>query len=191
MTVPERHMMSKLTTAATISLVVLLGCVTPNRKVVRPDDADYAMLIDETSRQNAVFVERQGKLGQPSAILCAEGYRWFVWEIDMNALRVKGREARSFVKIPPELHPYVAGQPCHFRDVTLDYDEFSHRGRITMSVVAGDVASARVWAKRNIEMLARDKNIVLTTGVAPPSGRYRLLGEHHDGKKVEIEFEVH
>lgn len=167
------------------------GCVTPERKVVLPDDGDYATLINETARQNAVFAERRGKLGQPSAILCAEGYRWFVWEIDMNALRVRGTDARSFVKIPTELHPYVAGQPCRFRDLTLDYDEFSHRGKITMSVVAGDIASARVWAKRNVETLARDKNIVLTTGVTPPAGRYRLLDEHHDGKKVEICFEVY
>lgn len=161
------------------------------RTLVRPDDGDYANLIEETTRQNAVFAERQGKLGQPSAILCADGYRWFVWEIDMNALRVKGREARSFVKIPTELHPYVAGQPCRFRDLALDYDEFTHRGKITMSVVAGDVVSARIWAKRNIEMLVRDKNIVLTTGQTPPPGQYRLLGEHHDGRKVEIGFEVY
>ena len=47
---------------------------------------------------------------------------------------------------------------------------------------------ARAWIRKNIETLARDKNIALTTGQLPPEATYYSLGEKIVGNVMEIEF---
>ena len=45
--------------------------------------------------------------------------------------------------------------------------------------------------RRNIETLARDKNIALVTGEIPPNARFYSLGESlKDGNILEIEFKT-
>ena len=73
----------------------------------------------------------------------------------------------------------------------LDYDAQSRRGKITVQFnSAVGTEEAREWARRNIETLANDKNIVLISGKRPPPGQYTSLGETWRKDTLEIEFKV-
>jgi len=71
----------------------------------------------------------------------------------------------------------------------VDYDANSRKGKITVRFnTFVDREYARRWAVRNIELLVRDKNILLTTGVKPPSGEYVSLSETWRENELEISF---
>ena len=71
----------------------------------------------------------------------------------------------------------------------LEYDAVTRRGKISLRFGTGQYEAARAWARKNIEALARDKNIALTTGVIPPAARFYLGREGlKDGNVLEIEF---
>ena len=54
---------------------------------------------------------------------------------------------------------------------------------------ANQYEEARAWIRKNIETLARDKNIVLTTGEIPPAAKFYLGREElKNGNILEIEF---
>lgn len=73
----------------------------------------------------------------------------------------------------------------------LTYDSATRRGRIVTSFGPGQEQFARTWIKDSImEPLVKDKNILLTTGVEPPPGKYYSLGEKIDGNVLEIEFKT-
>ena len=72
--------------------------------------------------------------------------------------------------------------------VSLSYDANTRRGKLSIRFNPGQYEEARAWARKNIETLARDKNIVLVTGQIPPDAKYYSLGEKIDGNVMEIEF---
>ena len=73
----------------------------------------------------------------------------------------------------------------------LDYDAHTRRGRMTVRFnTAIGTDAARAWARQNIESLARDKNILLTSGTRPPEGHYVSLGEKWRENTLEIEFKT-
>ena len=72
--------------------------------------------------------------------------------------------------------------------VSLSYDANTRRGKLAVRFNAGQAEEARAWIRKNIETLARDKNIALTTGQLPPDATYYSLGERIDGNVMEIEF---
>ena len=73
----------------------------------------------------------------------------------------------------------------------MDYDVHTRRGRMTVRFHSAiGTEAARKWARENIEKLARDKNIMLTTGTMPPEGQYFSLGEKWRENTLEIEFRV-
>jgi len=72
--------------------------------------------------------------------------------------------------------------------ISLTYDANTRRGKLSVRFNAGQVEEAREWIRKNIETLARDKNIALTTGTLPPEATYYSLGEKIDGNVMEIEF---
>lgn len=73
----------------------------------------------------------------------------------------------------------------------LDYDAHTRRGRMTVRFnTAIGTDAARAWARQNIETLARDKNILLTSGMRPPEGHYVSLGEKWHENTLEIEFKT-
>lgn len=77
------------------------------------------------------------------------------------------------------------------KPLSLSYDNQSRRGTVTVRFGANQYEDARSWARRNIETLARDKNIALVTGQLPPVARYYSLGEKlKDGNILEIEFKT-
>jgi len=74
--------------------------------------------------------------------------------------------------------------------ISLIYDANTRRGKLSVRFNAGQVEEARAWIRKNIETLARDKNIALTTGTLPPEATYYSLGEKIDGNVMEIEFKT-
>lgn len=74
---------------------------------------------------------------------------------------------------------------------SLAYDSDTRRGKLSIRFNPGQYEEARAWARKNIETLARDKNIALTTGQLPPNATYYSLGESvKDGNILEIEFKT-
>ena len=75
--------------------------------------------------------------------------------------------------------------------MTLSYDANTRRGKMSVRLNANQYEEARKWIRKNIETLARDKNIALTTGVIPPAARFYLGREElKDGNVLEIEFKT-
>lgn len=74
--------------------------------------------------------------------------------------------------------------------VSLSYDANTRRGKLSVRFNAGQAEEARAWIRKNIETLARDKNIALTTGNPPPEAIYYSLGEKFEGDVMEIEFKT-
>lgn len=72
--------------------------------------------------------------------------------------------------------------------VSLSYDAGTCRGKLSVRFNPGQAEEARAWVRKNIETLAIDKNIALTTGQLPPAATYYSLGEKIDGNVMEIEF---
>lgn len=71
---------------------------------------------------------------------------------------------------------------------SLIYDANNRHGKLAVKFSSGQVDEARAWIRKNIETLARDKNIALTTGQLPPEATYYSLGEKIVGNVMEIEF---
>ncbi len=73
--------------------------------------------------------------------------------------------------------------------VQMKYDSNTRTGRLAVKVKANQYEEARKWIRKNIETLARDKNIALTTGEIPPAAKFYLGREElKDGNVLEIEF---
>ena len=72
------------------------------------------------------------------------------------------------------------------------YDADSHRGSIRLRVSEGMTPEeAKRWARDNIEAIAREKNVSLEAGGAPPEGAvYRSLGETLEDGVLTVEFEA-
>jgi len=75
--------------------------------------------------------------------------------------------------------------------VSLSYSASARRGRLAVRFNQNQFEKAREWVRRNIETLARDKNIALVTGEIPPDAKFYLLDEElKDGNILEIEFKT-
>jgi len=74
---------------------------------------------------------------------------------------------------------------------SLRYDSSSQKGVISVKIGANRFEDARKWVRKNIEALAKDKNVALTTGQIPPNARFYLGAERVlEGNVLEIEFET-
>ena len=72
---------------------------------------------------------------------------------------------------------------------SLVYDPATRTGKLAVKVNANQYEEARKWIRKNIETLARDKNIALVTGEIPPAAKFYLGREElKDGNVLEIEF---
>ena len=74
--------------------------------------------------------------------------------------------------------------------VSLSYDANTRQGRLSVRFNVGQMEEARAWIRKNIETLARDKNIALVAGQLPPAATYYSLGEKIDGDVMEIELKT-
>ena len=74
---------------------------------------------------------------------------------------------------------------------SLAYDPNTRTGRLAVKVSANQYEEARKWIRKNIETLARDKNIALVTGEIPPAAKFYLGREElKSGNVLEIEFKT-
>ena len=75
--------------------------------------------------------------------------------------------------------------------VSLTYDAYTRHGKMAARFNANQYEEARKWIRKNIETLARDKNIALVTGEIPPAAKFYLGREElKDGNVLEIEFKT-
>ncbi len=73
----------------------------------------------------------------------------------------------------------------------LEYDPTSRQGKMSAKIGADQLVEARAYIRKNIETLARDKNIALVTGEIPPPAKFYLGREElKDGNVLEIEFKT-
>ena len=72
--------------------------------------------------------------------------------------------------------------------VALSYDANTRRGKMSVRFITDQEADARLWARKHIGTLARDKNIMLRTGQPPPSGKFAIVGEKVKDNVLDIEF---
>ncbi len=74
---------------------------------------------------------------------------------------------------------------------SLDYDADTRHGKIVVKFAAGHYVDARRYVRSNVETLARDKNVALTTGQIPTAAKFYLGDETvKDGNVLEVEFET-
>lgn len=74
--------------------------------------------------------------------------------------------------------------------LSLSYDANTRRGKLSVRFNPGQADESRKWILANIATLARDKNILLTTGTLPPLGSFSICEEKVDGTALEIEFKT-
>lgn len=74
--------------------------------------------------------------------------------------------------------------------LSLSYDANTRRGKLSVRLNPGQADESRKWILENIATLARDKNIMLTTGSTPPPGSFSICEEKVDGSTLEIEFKT-
>lgn len=85
----------------------------------------------------------------------------------------------------------IVATACGVNDVSLAYDPLTRRGSLSMKIRNGDFDGTRKLIRQHIEMIVRDKNIQLVTGVPPPPGQYRILGESvRPGNVLEVNFKT-
>ena len=74
--------------------------------------------------------------------------------------------------------------------VKCQYDATTRCGLLGVRFDQRQFEAARAWIRKNIEMLCRDKNIALTTGLLPPAATYYSLDEKVEGDVLEIKFKT-
>lgn len=74
---------------------------------------------------------------------------------------------------------------------SLVYNAHTRTGTLAVRFSANQFEEARLYVRRNIEVLARDKNIALVTGEIPDKARFYLGREEiRNGDTLEIEFKT-
>lgn len=74
--------------------------------------------------------------------------------------------------------------------LSFDYDNNIRKGTMRIRIAANQLADAREYVKRNIETIARDKNIALIVGEIPPETRFYLLDESVRDEILEVKFKT-
>ncbi len=96
--------------------------------------------------------------------------------VDFSSVKVDGRRIEGRATV------------LSIKPLSLTYDATSRRGKLSVRFNPGQEEATRTWIRRNLEALARDKNIQLTTDERPPAGHFYSLGEKIEGNVMEIEF---
>lgn len=72
---------------------------------------------------------------------------------------------------------------------TLLYDDVTHVGILSVRVNSDKISETKTWMRKNIEVLAQDKNVVVVSGMRPSPGKYRVLCERiTEDNILELEF---
>ena len=131
---------------------------------IDPDKVKSTVLQEFGESVKDEYVETFPGVKQTSLVVCYSG-------VEMVGKMMQGRAVVLTIK-----------------PLSLSYDANTRRGRLSVRFNPGQYEEARAWIRKNIDTLARDKNIALVTGQIPPEANYYLLGEKIDGNVMEIEF---
>ena len=77
-----------------------------------------------------------------------------------------------------------------FSVASLQYDPHRRTGVVRIGIGENQFEDARKYARKNIESIARDKNIALEANKIPPTSQFYLEGETLNGGILEISFRV-
>lgn len=159
----------------------------PKYKVVelrRDPQADYAYTFEIFSYDTGIKAIEAIK----------EDFRSLILK-DYSSASVNSRDGSFYLDFPVfEMREsgYVKGRATVTTPVVeMTYNAISRYGTLTVHFnTAVGTDDARKWALRNIETLARDKNVLLKTGEKPTEGYYRSLGEKWTNNVLQIDFKV-
>ena len=187
------------------------------RGFVRPGSAQYQRYLANCRRSSPRLDAACVKFGEPDAIQIGHSAGIFAWRQPRLLLRVGsfGRttevprvpkewvrylsEMAALEQMPPS--PEKTPAPAETEKAsdaeplvkiqTLVYDPDTRKGHISVTFAEGHYAEARRWTRKNIETLARDKNVALRTGEIPGAAKFYLGAERvKAGNVLEIEFET-
>lgn len=189
-----------------------------SRGFVGPDQAQYQFYLANCSSFSPRLREACRLRGNPDVIQIGYSAGIFGWRDPVYLLRIGSFGYTSEIsKIPSKWKPYLTGQwdsgtqlkkseekvvahlsemqsvpkEPHVQIKTLNYNPHTRKGCITVEFDSGCYAEARLWARGNIETLARDKNVALQTGIIPAAAKFYLGAERvKEGNILEIEFET-
>lgn len=186
-----------------------------SRGFVGPEQPQYQLYLTNCSSFSPKLREVCALRGNPDVIQIGYSAGIFGWRDPAYLLRVGSFGRTSEVeKIPAKWRAYFSGQlnkkaqppkrvaeqkakepveptEPHIQIKTLNYDPNTRKGHITVEFDSGYYAEARLWARENIETLARDKNVALQTGEIPSEAKFYLGAERvKEGNLLEIEFET-
>lgn len=193
--------------------LALSGCLfSPtqygSRGFVEPEESQYKLYLANCLSFSPELRVACKERGNPDVIQIGYSAGIFGWRDPIFLLRVGSFGRTSKVeKIPSKWVPYLNGQAGRVaaprkvaRKVTpeprvqiksLDYDPETRKGCIVVDFDEGCYSEARLWARENIETLARDKNVALRTGAIPAAAKFYLGAERvKGGNTLEIEFET-
>lgn len=205
----------KWTITIVLMSAVLSGCFFAptkygSRGFVGPEQAQYQLYLANCSSYSPKLREVCAARGNPDVIQIGSSAGIFGWKEPAYLLRVGsfGRTS-EVVAIPSKWKAYFLGQwdkgkpvkknvaksvpkeEPHIQIKSLNYDPNTHKGHIAVEFDSEYYAEARLWARENIETLARDKNVALQTGEIPSQAKFYLGAERvKDGNILEIEFET-
>ncbi len=188
------------------------------RGFVGPEQAQYQLYLANCSSFSPELRAACARRGNPDVIQIGYSAGIFGWREPAYLLRVGSFGRTSEVgNIPSKWRPYLFGQlnknaqakksvasdaerqpegqieptEPHIQIQTLNYDPNTRKGHMTVEFDSGYYAEARLWARENIETLARDKNVALQTGAIPSEAKFYLGAERvKEGNILEIEFET-
>ena len=118
--------------------------------------------------------------------------RYLERQAHLNGEATPPRRARARVAQTPAAAsaPQAPVEPV-VQVLSLDYDADTRHGKIAVKFAAGRYEEARRYVRRNVETLAKDKNVALTTGQIPTAAKFYLGDERvKDGNVLEVEFET-
>ena len=72
----------------------------------------------------------------------------------------------------------------------LQYDSDTRKGTIRVRMAENQFADARLYARKNVESLVREKNIALAAHEIPSAATFYLLNERVEGDVLEITFKT-
>ena len=148
----------------------------------RESDGGYSFAIDMTGGAAGSDAAMQAVLRE-FAESVKEDYHDAFPGVDIASLSVSFSGLKTEGRLIRGRAVVLAMQP-----LSLVYDPHTRRGKLSVRFNVGQSAEARAWIRKNIETLARDKNIALTTGQLPPAATYYSLSEKIEGNVMEVEF---
>ena len=212
--------LGKIRLLAILACTLLGGCLFAPAKYgprgcVGPESEQYQKYLANCRSKSSQLEAACRQRGNPELIEIGNSGGYFLWRHPMRLLivrsfgrtseagyipfgmkralarredarnsNIESRRVRSVAVATQAVEPVV-------QVLSLDYDADARRGKMAVKFAAGHYAEARRYVRSNVETLAKDKNVALTTGQIPVAAKFYLGDEIvKDGCVLEVEFET-